>query len=126
MGLLLKFILEKDYGSIAIEFSQDIMIDDEPFFFHSMEEERKAEAVKRNNGRIRCTYDSAARLFIKGSWMGGSNTWKDSHLAITNIGAFLFERPQLTATPPLFIAINELSMSQSKARIENNGNILEF
>lgn len=71
MGLLLKFILEKNY-EMGIEFSQDVVIDSEPFFFHDLEEWRQNEAKSRNNGRIRCTIDSSARLFIKGSWMSSN------------------------------------------------------
>ena len=36
MGLLLKYILEKQY-SVKIEFSKDVIVDEEPFFFHYLE-----------------------------------------------------------------------------------------
>jgi hypothetical protein len=110
MGLLLKYILEKQY-SIEIEFSQDVIIDKEPFFFHDLAIWRENDAKNRNNGRIRCTVDCAVRRYIEGTMMWSSSSWRECHLALTNIGAFLFDKQDLAAKAPECIWIHELSFS---------------
>jgi hypothetical protein len=47
-------------------------------------------------------------------------------LTLTNIGVFLFDKQELCAKAPEFIWINELEVTQSKAKIENSAYILEF
>ena len=110
MGLLLKYILEKQY-SIEIEFSQDVIVNNEPFVFSDLQVQRENEARNHNNGRIRCTIDCAVRRYIAGNWLFKADQWKECHLALTNIGVFLFEKQDLCAKAPEFIWINELTFS---------------
>jgi len=71
MGLLLKYILEKQY-SIEIEFSQDVIVNKEPFYFSDLQVWRENEARNHNNGRIRCTFDSFIRRYIPGNFFSAS------------------------------------------------------
>ena len=67
MGLLLKYILEKQY-SVKIEFSKDVIVDEEPFFFHDLEKQREEEARDHNDGWIKYTIDLAVRRYIAGTF----------------------------------------------------------
>lgn len=127
MGLLLKFILEKEYP-ISITFSAEITYNSKPFKFKTLGNRRVDAERSRNNGTIRCTANSDARLYVesKGWFQGNTGRWKECHIALTNIGIFLFDRKQLAASPPEFIWIHELSIETSRSKLEGQEYIARF
>jgi hypothetical protein len=125
MGLLLKYILEKQY-EIQILFSADIILDSQPFSFSDLGKRRNEIALARNNGRIRCTVNSDADCFVQGEgWFKGM-VWKECHLALTNIGVFLYNSKELAAKQPEFIWINELSFEMIRGKLEGKDYCIQF
>ena len=117
MGLLMRYILEKDYN-IELDFTDNVPIrinnKFEDFFFEDLVEQREIAAMEADSGILRSTFDGTCYELEAGG-MFGKDVWKSYYCVMSNLGFIKFNENDLLA-PPEIMGIQTLNLVSMKGQ----------
>ena len=99
----MRYILEKDYYTTEIDFSNEIKIRvgslSSNWFFSDMQKWRNQERDNFSNGVLRSVFN--IKMFEYKENILSSNIWLDKYAVISNIGIIIFQNKARKDTPKL-------------------------
>jgi len=117
MGLILRYVLERNYEEIEVDFSDSVPIRDQgvekDFCFTDLDAIRQEKADEENNGTLRATYNSQMYILDEGG-MFKSDTWLPIYGIMTNIGLFRCNREQPLQLLPKIMRLHRLKLEELK------------
>lgn len=117
MGLLMRYMLERDYN-IEIDFTDSIPMriggKDIDFCFEDLNVQRAIAQAEENSGIVRSTFDGPIYELEEGGFLSKS-TWKRCYSVMTNIGFLKFNEKDLLEQPELF-GIKTLKLETMKGQ----------
>ena len=126
MGLLMRYVLEKDFP-IEIDFTDEIEYEKEgqtkSFFFTDMVKWRQQELNEFSSGHVRSV--EVTRMMEAEIFHFSANQWHTRTAVVTNIGVFIFDQKNLATTPKFFsYHLFVIELQRDNYKLDDYSNIL--
>lgn len=128
MGLLIRYVLEREYD-IELDFCDSIPMRfggcDEDFCFTDLELLKKRKEREDNNGTIRCSIESRLHICSEGGFFTQA-CWTPIYGMMTNLGMIICD-PNLTdeAIPRIF-SVHRLEVKDIKGSYKGRNNVFKL
>ena len=129
MGLIMRYILEREY-EVEVDFSDSIPMMRErgvekDFCFTELDTLRQEKKDEANNGTVRATVNSAMHVLEEGG-MFKSDTWIPIYGIMTNLGMFRYDRRQPLEILPKIMRLPALTIAPMKGIHEGKRNCFKL